>query len=226
MELTFRTAHHHDLDFIAWCNYAATSPAPGFCYWDPLLEGTQTETMQFIRAIFQHDALAWGSVEDFIVGEVSGEKVCGASGFVMGHTDYRPLRLEKLQQVQAALGWSDHLLQTFIQNYEQVWTNPLDVTLKPSGNWTVECLAVLPEYRGQGVGEKLLEALAHRGIQKGHQTMGISVTMGNQAAEKLYQKAGFRPYITYWESYFEGQFPGTIKYSKPLMPTSGQSVWG
>ena len=70
--LTVRRATQKDIPFLAWCNYEASSPAPGFCYWDPLLEGTNTETMKFIEAVFQADALAWGNVDNFFVVEEKG----------------------------------------------------------------------------------------------------------------------------------------------------------
>lgn len=49
-----------DIPFLAWCNYEATSPAPGFCYWDPLVAETETPTLTFIEAVLAADALAWG----------------------------------------------------------------------------------------------------------------------------------------------------------------------
>jgi ribosomal protein S18 acetylase RimI-like enzyme len=152
--------------------------------------------------------------------------VCGASGFRMSETDYRPLRLERLQAVKNTLGWSEKTLNTFAERYEQVWQDPLDVTLKPSGEWTIECVAVLPEWRGKGVGKHLLEALEKRGLEQGCRSAGISVTVGNEAAAGLYQAVGFNPYITYWASYYNGYFPGTAKYTKTLTETgSGGAVW-
>lgn len=34
-----------DMPFLARYNYEATSPAPGFCYWDPFLARMGTPTM-------------------------------------------------------------------------------------------------------------------------------------------------------------------------------------
>jgi len=216
MELQFRLAEKKDLAFVAWCNRQATSTAPGFCYWDPLLAGTPTETDTFIRAVFAHDALSWGLVEDFLIGEMNGTPVCGASGFVMDETDYRPLRLSRWPTVVKALQWTDEQSTTFLRQYELVWPHPMDETLKPSGAWTIECVAVKPEYQGQGIGRKLLEAILEAGRQKGHRTAGISVTIGNQAAESLYKSVGFDHYITYWAAYAGGEYPGSHKFTKML----------
>ena len=56
--LTFRHANPNDLDFVAHCNYMASSPSPGFCYWDFLIEGFGIETMAFIRHAIALDVLA------------------------------------------------------------------------------------------------------------------------------------------------------------------------
>jgi hypothetical protein len=37
--LTLQRANPNDLDFIAYCNYTFSSPSPGFCYWDLLIDG-------------------------------------------------------------------------------------------------------------------------------------------------------------------------------------------
>ncbi|GAB3642594.1 GNAT family N-acetyltransferase [Spirosoma arcticum] len=212
----FRSATRADLSFVAWCNRQATSPAPDFCYWDPLLAHTSTDTDQFLQTVYTHDALAWGRVEDFVVGEADGRLIAGCSGFVMSQTDYRPLRLSQWPAVVAALAWTAEQSTTFMTQYAGVWPNPHDETLKPSGEWTIECVAVHPDYQGQGIGKQLLEAALVAGRQQGHSSAGISVTIGNQPAEALYKAVGFEPYITYWGVYSGGAYPGSHKYRKKL----------
>ncbi len=215
-DLFFRQATRDDLAFVAWCNYEASSPYPGFCYWDPLLEGTNTPTMSFIEAVFRADALAWGKVEDFMLAEENGKPVAGASGFVMDTHDYRPLRLDRLSLVAQALHWDQATLEGFIDGYKMVWSDPLDPTLSPSAAWIIECVAVVPEARGRGVGKHLMRALLDRGTQLGHSHAGISVTMGNDPAQHVYEAVGFRMFVTYGAEYFNNQYPGTIKYRTPL----------
>lgn len=209
---TVRRARHDDLGFVAWCNFASSSPAPGFCYWDPLLEGTGTPTMTFIEAVFEADALAWGRVEDFFIVEEDGTPLAGGSGFTMDPHDYRPLRLERLPEVALSLGWSAATLEAFREGYEQVWSDPLEVTLAPHAPWIIECVAVVPEARGRGLTRRLLNALVAEGKRLGHVTVGISVTTGNIPAGRAYESFGFRPYLTYGADYFGGAFPGTTKY--------------
>jgi ribosomal protein S18 acetylase RimI-like enzyme len=211
-QLVIRRANHDDIPFIAWCNYEATSPKPGFCYWDPLLEGLNTDTMAFIKAVFNADALAWGSPEEFFIVEEDGKPVGGASGFMMDEQDYRPLRLDRLPQVAHSLGWTDEMLAQFRQGYEQVWSDPHDTTLAPSAPWIIECVAVVPEARGRGIAKQLMKALLDEGRRRGSTHAAISVTLGNEPARRVYEGVGFQMYITYGAEYFDHQFPGTIKY--------------
>lgn len=211
-ELVIRHATRDDIPFLAWCNYEASSPAPGFCYWDPLLEGLNTETMAFIEAVFRAEALAWGGAEDFMIVEAGGKAIAGASGFTIDSADYRPLRLERMPQVAQALGWNDGMLEGFLAGYQAVWSDPHDTTLAPSASWIIECVAVVPEARGQGVAKRLMLALLDEGKKRGHTHAGISVTNGNAPAQRVYEGVGFQLYMVYGAEYFDGVFPGTTKY--------------
>jgi ribosomal protein S18 acetylase RimI-like enzyme len=52
-------------------------------------------------------------------------------------------------------------------------------------------LAVLPEYRGQGVGRLLLEQVEAKGRELGCCKLTLEVRDDNHRAQRLYQKAGF-----------------------------------
>jgi ribosomal protein S18 acetylase RimI-like enzyme len=209
---TVRQGTRADIPFLAWCNYEASSPAPGFCYWDPLLAETGTPTLAFIEALFAADALAWGHCEEFLILEERGRPLGGASGFEMNPNDYRPLRLDRLPAVARRLGWTDTTLAGFRQGYEAVWSDPQDPTLAPLAPWTIECVAVVPEARGRGVARALLRTLLERGRAAGHAAAGIAVTLGNEPARRVYEALGFEIYVTYGAAYFDGAFAGTIKY--------------
>jgi hypothetical protein len=129
--LRVRQAARDDLPFVAWCNYESSSPAPGFCYWDPLLGGLNTPTMAFIEAMFRADALAYGEVEDFFVVESDGQLIAGASGFAPDAADYRPLRLNRLPHIAEQLGWSAEQQAQFLDRYQGVWADPRDPSLAP-----------------------------------------------------------------------------------------------
>lgn len=210
--LTFRCANPDDLDFVAYCNYTASSPSPGFCYWDSLIEGFGVETITFIRQAISLDVLAWCRISDFFIAENKGIPIAGASCFVMNKDDYRPLDLKNISKLYNFLEWSGEQIKQFEEKYETVWDNPQDETLQPSGTWTVECIAVIEQVRGQGIGKGLLEHIIKEARATGIESIGISVTVGSEIAERLYLSVGFQRHITFFSEYYFNKFPGTAKF--------------
>ena len=60
-----------------------------------------------------------------------------------------------------------------------------------AGEFYVDSIAVLPEYRGRGVGRALLADLCRRVFAKGFTKVGLLVDVDNPRAEALYRKLGF-----------------------------------
>ena len=52
-------------------------------------------------------------------------------------------------------------------------------------------LAVLPELRGRGLGTQLLEAITHEAGRLGAAILTLEVRQSNDAARRLYERAGF-----------------------------------
>ena len=57
----------------------------------------------------------------------------------------------------------------------------------------VTTIAVDPEYRGRGVGNRLLTALEERALRYGCRRMTLEVRVSNHVAQRLYRRHGFRP---------------------------------
>ncbi len=60
------------------------------------------------------------------------------------------------------------------------------------GEFYLDSLGVLPEFRGQGAGRALLVALCNRAFAEGHERVGLIVDYDNPRAEALYKSLGFR----------------------------------
>jgi ribosomal protein S18 acetylase RimI-like enzyme len=61
----------------------------------------------------------------------------------------------------------------------------------------IESLAVLPEYRGSGIGTRLLDGLEAELAAAGVRDLILGVLPGNTDAIRLYQRRGYRPTWTY-----------------------------
>ncbi len=71
-------------------------------------------------------------------------------------------------------------------------------------------LAVLPEFRGQGVGRALLQAVDRKALELGCGKVTLEVQENNQRARRLYKQAGFK-HATYTDA-----GGGALFYSKKL----------
>ncbi len=61
-----------------------------------------------------------------------------------------------------------------------------------AGEFYLDSLGVLPEFRGLGVGSQLLTAMRDRAFSEGHQRVGLIVDVDNPRAERLYSSLGFQ----------------------------------
>ena len=66
----------------------------------------------------------------------------------------------------------------------------------------VQSLRVHPAFRGMGVGSRLLEAAEKCAREQGHSRLGLSVSLENPKAQKLYERCGYfkrgEPYLDEW----------------------------
>jgi GNAT superfamily N-acetyltransferase len=215
--LNVRTATIGDIPFLAKIVYEASLPPSNHCFWDEILQGTGTSTLQFIETQLKTNASNWGAVSDFSILEEDGKPVAAAAGYTPNTEDYCPLRLSCLAKIADRSNWSTEVATAFGDRYEQFWggdSRPLFLT--PLAPWIIEYVAVIPAARGRGLGKVLLKALIEKGRSQQHSHAGIMVVNGNDAARHTYESIGFKPYQTFHAEYFSQlfgvEFPGVTKF--------------
>lgn len=60
-----------------------------------------------------------------------------------------------------------------------------------AGEFYIDSMAVLPQYRGKGIGRRLLTHMRDTAFARGHRRVGLLVDCTNHAAEALYNSMGF-----------------------------------
>ena len=60
------------------------------------------------------------------------------------------------------------------------------------GTWYVNVLAVRPQFRGLGLGTRLLDFADETGRARGKHGMSVIVSDANPGARRLYQRCGYR----------------------------------
>ncbi|MCM1406278.1 MAG: GNAT family N-acetyltransferase [[Clostridium] fimetarium] len=97
----------------------------------------------------------------------------------------------------AVIGYDGGLLKQLKDKTFSV-INKYHSELEPSGAETgegefyLDSIGVLPQFRGYGVGSKLLTAMCEKAFSLGHRVVGLSVDNENPAAERLYVGIGFK----------------------------------
>ena len=111
------------------------------------------------------------SYENTIVAEVDG-RVVGAMCAYDG-ADYQRLKLPIVDVLGADSGFAQ-LKET------------------EAGEFYLDSVGVLPEYRGRGIASSLFEAQCERAASLGHKVAGLIVDVDKPQAEALYARLGFR----------------------------------
>lgn len=69
---------------------------------------------------------------------------------------------------------------------------PTIVDETEAGEYYLDSVGVLAEYRGRGIGRALIETFCAKAFDEGHQRIGLIVDRDNPQAESLYTSLGFR----------------------------------
>jgi GNAT superfamily N-acetyltransferase len=217
-QITVRKATPQDVPVLARIEYEASLPPHNHCFWEDLLVPTGTPVLEFLETMFKLGASNWGNVSDFILLEQAGNIVAGCAIYNPTGTanDAHPLRLDKLPDIAQHLGWSQEAMHKFETTY-QALSDGLTDFLKSQADAIIETVAVLPEFRGQGLGKTLIQAALQEAKARGASSAGIMVLHGNDNAKALYEKF-FEPYITFHSAFFKGEFPAVTKYKTNLKP--------
>lgn len=110
-----------------------------------------------------------------IVEEVDGK----VAGVAFGYTDEEEASIDcPLEKILEKHG---------IESNEQLF---VDQETFP-GEWYLDSISVSEDFRGQGIGSKLLSVLPKMAERNGRKVIGLSVDEQNPKAKKLYERHGF-----------------------------------
>ena len=79
-----------------------------------------------------------------------------------------------------------------------------------AGEFYLDSVGVLPEYRNQGIASRLFEAQIKRAASLGHKTVGLIVDVDKPQAEALYSRLGFK-HLDY-KDFFGHEMKHMVRY--------------
>jgi ribosomal protein S18 acetylase RimI-like enzyme len=181
-----RPACTDDASFIAR-NILASQRGPLPRGWfDIALGWDEPQCLAFVERIAVAQQQSWWHVSQFIIAEVDGKpaaSLCalpasgtGAAVRVAIETAADEAGLDP-SEVMAILRRGAYTRNCWVQGGE--------------GDWLIEHVATLSEYRGHGLVQALIDDALAAGREAGFERASISFLIGNEAAERCYAKAGF-----------------------------------
>jgi translation initiation factor 4G len=174
--------------FIAWVMLTAARSHLDLGFWDLISGGTEAETLRLTEAVCASDDVHFTHYSMYLIAEVDGRPAAGLSGYIESEHGTH-LFLPVLQKVNRTVGRTD---EQFAAGLARAGSIALVDAGHDPATWVIEHVATLPEYRRQGLVDRLLGEIVERGRRRGATVCDIGVLMGNERAQRAYEKAGFK----------------------------------
>jgi ribosomal protein S18 acetylase RimI-like enzyme len=201
-EVKIVEARREHVPFIAWVMLAAARSHLPVGMWDLFSGGTEAETLRFLEALATTGDSHWAHYSLFLVAEVGGRPASALAGYI-DEKDGTHTLVPAVAAANAAVGRSeDELAAGWMRAASIAKVSPEH---DPS-TWIVEHVATAPEFRRQGLIDRLLAAVLERGRERGATVADVGVLIGNDRAQRAYEKAGFRVIDEKLDAEFEAAY--------------------
>lgn len=185
-QAAIRPARAGDAGFIAR-NILASQRGPLPRGWfDVALGWDEPQCLAFVERIATVRVPSWWHVSHFIVAEIEGTPAASLCALPASGTGVAAKAAIEAAVVESGFGPSEVEAIFRRGGYTRnCWVQGEE------GDWLIEHVATLPDYRGRGLVQALIDHALAAGAQAGFTRASISFLIGNEAAERCYAKAGF-----------------------------------
>ena len=187
MEPVIRAASAADAGAIAYAAYLAGQGHCRASTYDLMIPGGRpgptAERIYLIKRLVEAETVCWLHYSHYRVAVLDGRVAASIGAFRAEDSGNIDL-IKALRET----GWTDEeiaRMSTEVRVYARV-EPPV-----PRDAWMIENAAVLPGFRRMGLMTALLEAVIDEGRRTGLKTALLACNMGNEAARRLYERAGF-----------------------------------
>jgi ribosomal protein S18 acetylase RimI-like enzyme len=183
-ELVIRPARKDDASFLAWAVIEAARSHRPRGFWDLWIPNGDAR-LAFVEQLLVAPRRSMWHWTVFHVAEWRGRPAATLSGC-------DPSRIAPADvavgEVMVESGWSEGEGAAAIARATPFFGCMHET---PPGAWLVESVATRPEARGHGLAAALVEHILEDGRRRGHSEAKLSLMIGNSAAQRLYERAGF-----------------------------------
>ena len=211
--MSIRTGKREDAAFLASIILTASRGHLARGWFDLALDRSETECLAFLRQLTVTEARSVWHYSRFLVAEEVGNgPVAALSAFAA--VDAYPVSPIAIAEVGETLGLTS-------EEQAQIWDRgeyAFTCTVPPNKVWVVENVATLPAHRRSGHTAALLERALEYGRSQGMKHAQVTFLIGNEAAERAYERVGFRLVEERRHSAFEtaAGSPGLRQFVKTL----------
>jgi ribosomal protein S18 acetylase RimI-like enzyme len=171
--------------FIAWVLLTAFRSHLELGFWDFLRPGKDEEILRYLEALTTTRAVHWVNLSLFIIAEVDGEPAAALSGYFAEEHGGTTLR-DGMAEVSETTGQ-----EVDSEGLKRALTIRDVVPGHVPGAWIIESVATRPEFRRTGLVDALMREIMERGRRRGAVVSDICVFIGNDPAQKAYEKVGY-----------------------------------
>ena len=212
MGIEIRAARPDDARFLAWAVVESARSHRPRGFWDLWIPDDGEMRIAFVEKPLLAERASYWHWTLFHIAEVDGRPGATLSGF-----DPSELVVPDaaVGAVMAANAWSEAEGAAAVARA----TPFFGCMHEPApGAWIVESVATRPEARGRGLAAALVEHVLALGRRRGHREAQLSLMIGNTAAQRVYERAGFAIADEKRDPALEAAIgcPGVAKMSCPL----------
>lgn len=183
MASIIRRGRADDAAFIARVVLLAQRGPRPLGWFDFALAQGEPQVLDFLTRLAVARPRSWYHVAQFLIAEVDGRPA--AALCAMPSRETRDTMRAAIEEVALATGMS--AADIFVRG---AYARPCWVQ-GGEGEWLIEHVATLPDYRGRGLVQALIEHALAAGGAAGFERASISFLIGNEDAERSYARAGF-----------------------------------
>ncbi len=188
MVTTIRRAKADDTVFLAWAMLSASRAHLPRGVWDLLIEADERGCLNYLQRLAVAEPRSLCHYEAFLVADVEGEPGAVLCAFELRAGGWATVA-EAMTNVQRDLCWTEADLAASEKRVAPVWACFLpDV----GADWGIENVATRPEYRQRGLANLLLDETLRQASERGCGLAQVTTFIGNDDAQSVYKRAGFR----------------------------------
>lgn len=215
MRTRIRRATSEDIPFVSWVMFTAARSHLDRCVWETIFDETEAGVRDLLERVARTAPVHWCHGSKFWIAEVDGRPAAALCGFVPEIEGSGPLGRAMVEVARNQLSYPEERIGEMLRR-GAISMEGMPDDLEEV--WGVENVAVLPEYRGAGLTDRLFEHVLEEGRSKGFSRAQILCLIGNQPAQRAWERNGFRLRTERRSEAFEALFgcPGAKLFAQDL----------